>query len=152
MDRIPVGRRWVVKVGSALITNDGRGLDSGVIETWVAQMVALRSQGVDVVLVSSGSVAEGMSRLGLVQRPDALYELQSVAAIGQMGLVASLRIILPASCDPHRPGAAHPRGLLGPRAVPERAQHPSPTSALRCRSRDQRERRNRDAGDPARRQ
>ena len=80
-------RRWVVKLGSALITNDGRGLDPAVIEGWVAQMVELRSRGVDVVLVSSGSIAEGMSRLGLVRRPEALYELQSVAAIGQMGLV-----------------------------------------------------------------
>ena len=80
-------RRWVVKIGSALITNDGRGLEPGVIGQWVAQMVALRARGIDVVLVSSGSVAEGMSRLGLPQRPEALYELQAVAAIGQMGLV-----------------------------------------------------------------
>ena len=80
-------RRWVVKVGSALITNDGRGLDSKFIEEWVVQMVSLRARGVDVVVVSSGSVAEGMSRLGLPGRPEALYELQSVAAIGQMGLV-----------------------------------------------------------------
>ena len=80
-------RRWVVKVGSALITNDGRGLEPSVIGKWVAQMVALRSQGIDVVLVSSGSVAEGMSRLGLARRPEALYELQAVAAVGQMGLV-----------------------------------------------------------------
>ena len=80
-------RRWVVKIGSALITNDGRGLESDVIGQWVAQMVALRARGIDIVLVSSGSVAEGMSRLGLAQRPEALYELQAVAAIGQMGLV-----------------------------------------------------------------
>ncbi len=80
-------RRWVVKAGSALITNDGRGLESEVIGEWVAQMVALRARGIDVVLVSSGSVAEGMSRLGLARRPEALYELQAVAAVGQMGLV-----------------------------------------------------------------
>ena len=80
-------RRWVVKAGSALITNDGRGLESEVIGEWVAQMVALRTRGIDVVLVSSGSVAEGMSRLGLARRPEALYELQAVAAVGQMGLV-----------------------------------------------------------------
>ena len=80
-------RRWVVKVGSALITNDGRGLESDVIGEWVKQMVALRSRGIDVVLVSSGSVAEGMSRLRLPQRPEALYALQAVAAVGQMGLV-----------------------------------------------------------------
>ena len=87
MQRSGTVRHWVVKVGSALITNDGRGLDPAVIEEWVAQMVALRARGVDVVLVSSGSIAEGMSRLGLARRPEALYELQSVAAIGQMGLV-----------------------------------------------------------------
>ena len=80
-------RPWIVKIGSALITNDGRGLESAVIGEWVAQMVALRSQGVDVVLVSSGSVAEGMSRLGLARRPEALHALQAVAAVGQMGLV-----------------------------------------------------------------
>ena len=80
-------RRWVVKIGSALITNDGRGLEPDVIGRWVAQMVSLRARGIDVVLVSSGSVAEGMSRLGLPHRPEALYELQAVAAIGQMGLV-----------------------------------------------------------------
>ena len=80
-------RCWVVKVGSALITDDGRGLASAVIGEWVEQMVALRARGVDVVLVSSGSVAEGMRRLGLARRPEALYELQSVAAVGQMGLV-----------------------------------------------------------------
>ena len=80
-------RRWVVKIGSALITNDGRGLEAAVIGEWVTQMLALRSDGIDVVLVSSGSVAEGMRRLGLARRPDALYELQAVAAVGQMGLV-----------------------------------------------------------------
>ena len=80
-------RRWVVKIGSALVTGGGRGLASAVIAEWVDQMVALRTRGVDVVLVSSGSVAEGMSRLGLGRRPEALHELQSVAAIGQMGLV-----------------------------------------------------------------
>ena len=80
-------RRWVVKIGSALITNDGRGLEPGVIGEWVAQMVAPRTLGIDVVLVSSGSVAEGMSRLGLPRRPEALHELQAVAAVGQMGLV-----------------------------------------------------------------
>ena len=80
-------RRWVVKVGSALITNDGRGLAMDVIGAWVEQMVALRAHGVDAVLVSSGSIAEGMRRLGLARRPEAIYELQSVAAVGQTGLV-----------------------------------------------------------------
>ena len=80
-------RRWVVKIGSALVTGGGRGLAPAVIAEWVEQMVALRARGGAVVLVSSGSVAEGMGRLGLGGRPEALHELQAVAAIGQMGLV-----------------------------------------------------------------
>lgn len=80
-------RRWVVKIGSALLTNDGRGLDLSGISAWVEQMVALRQSGVELVLVSSGAVAEGMKRLGWAQRPTALHELQAAAAVGQMGLV-----------------------------------------------------------------
>lgn len=80
-------RRWVVKIGSALLTNDGRGLDVSGISAWVEQMVALRRAGVELVLVSSGAVAEGMKRLGWTRRPNALYELQAAAAVGQMGLV-----------------------------------------------------------------
>eukprot|EP00119_Amphimedon_queenslandica_P003508 XP_003389873.1 PREDICTED: uncharacterized protein LOC100641820 [Amphimedon queenslandica] len=78
--------RWVIKIGSALITDDGRGVDPSVINIWVEQMAELRRCGVEVVLVSSGSVAEGMRRLRLARRPEALYELQAVAAVGQMGL------------------------------------------------------------------
>ncbi|MGD8709379.1 MAG: glutamate 5-kinase, partial [Ectothiorhodospiraceae bacterium] len=80
-------RRWVVKVGSALVTNDGRGLDRERIRSWVEQIVALRGEGVQVVLVSSGAVAEGMQRLGWRKRPHGLYEMQAAAAVGQMGLV-----------------------------------------------------------------
>lgn len=80
-------RRCVVKIGSALLTNDGRGLHLDGIETWVAQMAALRKRGIEVVLVSSGAVAEGMSRLGWKKRPQALHEQQAAAAVGQMGLV-----------------------------------------------------------------
>lgn len=79
--------RWVVKIGSALITNDGRGLDARAIRGWVDQIAELRHRGKQVLLVSSGAVAEGMARLGLQQRPHALHELQAVAAIGQMGLI-----------------------------------------------------------------
>ncbi len=80
-------RRWVVKIGSALLTNDGRGLNLEGIGEWVEQMAALRREGVELVLVSSGAVAEGMSRLGWAERPSALHELQAAAAVGQMGLV-----------------------------------------------------------------
>lgn len=81
------GRRWVVKIGSALLTNDGQGLDEAAIAGWVDQMAVLRQQGVELILVSSGSVAAGMSRLGMTRRPHELNKLQAAAAVGQMGLV-----------------------------------------------------------------
>ncbi|NOX26794.1 MAG: glutamate 5-kinase [Gammaproteobacteria bacterium] len=80
------GKRWVVKVGSALVTNDGQGLDSTRIEDWINQLASLRQQGIDIVVVSSGAVAEGMQRLGWQQRPSALFELQAAAAVGQSGV------------------------------------------------------------------
>ena len=80
-------RRWVVKIGSALLTNDGKGLDHQAIARWVDQLVTLRKQGVEVLLVSSGAIAEGMTRLGWSKRPAQVYRLQAAAAIGQMGLV-----------------------------------------------------------------
>lgn len=79
--------RIVVKIGSALLTGGGRGLDTAAISSWVGQIAALRKQGVEVLLVSSGSVAEGMSRLGWKVRPKTLHELQAAAAVGQMGLI-----------------------------------------------------------------
>ena len=86
-DKVSGAQRWVVKIGSALLTADGKGLDRGAMAVWVEQMVALRAQGVELVLVSSGAVAAGMSRLGWTARPSAIHELQAAAAIGQMGLV-----------------------------------------------------------------
>ena len=80
-------RRLVVKIGSALLTNDGQGLDVEALGGWVDQVAALIASGVEVVVVSSGSVAEGMSRLGWASRPEQLHELQAAAAVGQMGLV-----------------------------------------------------------------
>lgn len=80
-------KRVVVKIGSSLLTDGGRGLNRQAIAAWVKQMAVLRQQGVDVVLVSSGSVAEGMSRLKLKSRPKTLHELQAAASVGQMGLV-----------------------------------------------------------------
>jgi glutamate 5-kinase len=79
--------RWVVKIGSALLTNDGKGLDIEALKPWVAQLAAIRREGVELVLVSSGAIAEGMSRLGWVHRPKEVHELQAAAALGQMGLV-----------------------------------------------------------------
>lgn len=80
-------RRWVIKIGSALLTQDGAGLDLPAIQSWVDQIAVLLDQGMEVVLVSSGAVAEGVSRLGWKQRPRALHDLQAAAAVGQMGLV-----------------------------------------------------------------
>lgn len=85
--RLAQGQRWVVKIGSALLTADGQGLDQVAMKAWVQQMVELQRAGVDLVLVSSGAVAEGMVRMGLKSRPDSVHELQACAAIGQMGLV-----------------------------------------------------------------
>lgn len=78
--------RWVVKIGSSLLTNDGEGLDVKLMQRWVDQMIALRQQGIEIVVVSSGAVAEGMGRLGWKQRPESLHALQAAAAVGQMGL------------------------------------------------------------------
>ncbi len=80
--------RWIIKVGSSLVTNQGQGLDAERIGSWVEQIAQLRRDGVnEVVLVSSGAVAEGMSRLGITKRPHALNRLQAAAAVGQMGLI-----------------------------------------------------------------
>jgi glutamate 5-kinase len=86
-DALSKARRWVVKVGSSLLTTNGRGLDHELIAAWAEQITALRARDADVVLVSSGAVAEGMQRLGWQRRPHALFELQAAAAVGQMGLI-----------------------------------------------------------------
>jgi len=77
----------VVKVGSSLVTNQGRGLDAAAIARWAAQIAQLRALGKRCVLVSSGAIAEGVQRLGWTRRPQAMHELQAAAAVGQMGLV-----------------------------------------------------------------
>lgn len=79
-------RRIVVKVGSSLVTDEGRGLDEVAIGEWCRQMAALIADGREVVMVSSGAIAEGMKRLGWRTRPHAINELQAAAAVGQMGL------------------------------------------------------------------
>lgn len=80
-------KRIVVKVGSSLVTNQGEGLDTAAIGKWAEQIATLRQLGYEVVLVSSGAIAEGMQRLGWKQRPSAVHELQAAAAVGQMGLI-----------------------------------------------------------------
>ena len=89
MDRqtISNAKRLVVKVGSALLTNDGAGIDRQAIDAWVEQIAKLLSAGKEVVLVSSGAVAEGLVRLGIDTRPESIHMLQSAAAVGQMGLI-----------------------------------------------------------------
>lgn len=79
-------RRLIVKVGSSLVTNDGKGLDHAAIAKWASQIAILRAGGKEVVLVSSGAIAEGMQRLGFERRPTGIHELQACAAVGQMGL------------------------------------------------------------------
>lgn len=79
--------RWVIKIGSALLTEDGCGLRRESIQNWVNQIMELRKNGCEVLIVSSGAIAEGINRLGWQQRPSAIHELQAAAAVGQMGLV-----------------------------------------------------------------
>ena len=91
-------RRIVVKVGSSLVTNEGRGLDAERHRQLVrASSPRWRAQGREVVLVSSGAIAEGMKRLGWSTRPQRLHELQAAAAVGQMGLVQMYEIAAVAS-------------------------------------------------------
>ena len=85
-DALKNARRIVVKVGSTLVTNEGRGVDAEAIGMWCRQMAALAAQGREVVMVSSGAIAEGMKRLGWRSRPKEIHELQAAAAVGQMGL------------------------------------------------------------------
>ena len=84
--RIASAHRLVIKVGSALVTNNGEGLDLAAIGEWARQIAVLREAGKEVVLVSSGAIACGMQRLGWSKRPHAVHELQAAAAVGQMGL------------------------------------------------------------------
>jgi len=86
-DLLKTARTWVIKIGSSLLTDNGRGLNLDSIARWGKQICQLQDQGLDVVLVSSGAVAEGVSRLGLPGRPTAIHEQQAAAAVGQMGLI-----------------------------------------------------------------
>ncbi|MFM1880443.1 MAG: hypothetical protein RLZZ344_677 [Pseudomonadota bacterium] len=83
---ISQARRWVVKLGSSLVTNQGKGINPAAIARFAAQIATLRRQGREVILVSSGAIAEGMKRLGWQERPSEVHSLQAAAAVGQMGL------------------------------------------------------------------
>lgn len=85
--QITTSRRWVVKVGSSLVTNNGLGLDREAIDQWAEQLAALQKRGIQLVMVSSGAVAEGVARLGLKTRPREVHLQQAAAAVGQMGLI-----------------------------------------------------------------
>lgn len=81
------GKRIVIKVGSSLVTNDGRGVSHEAVTSWALQIAAMRQRGCEVVLVSSGAIAEGLKRLNWKKRPTELHDLQAAAAVGQVGLV-----------------------------------------------------------------
>ncbi|MDR2837504.1 MAG: glutamate 5-kinase, partial [Azonexus sp.] len=85
--RLATAKRLVIKVGSALVTNNGAGLDLAAINDWARQIHAVREQGKEIVLVSSGAVACGVQRLGWQRRPRTVHEKQAAAAVGQAGLV-----------------------------------------------------------------
>jgi len=126
-DRIQLGNshRWVVKIGSALLTAEGRGLDREAIAAWVAQIAHLRQAGSEVVMVSSGSVAEGMRRLGWGKRPHAVHELQAAAAVGQMGLVQAYE------SEFQRHGLKTAQVLLTHEDLADRQRHLNARSTLR---------------------
>jgi glutamate 5-kinase len=86
-ERLRLAKRWVIKVGSSLVTADGRGLDKKIIGQWTGQIAKLLDDEREVVLVSSGSIAEGLARLKMAQRPTRVDQLQAAAAVGQMGLI-----------------------------------------------------------------
>jgi glutamate 5-kinase len=85
--KIKQSRRWVVKIGSALLTDNGCGLKHDLLDNWVNQIAELNKRGVEIVIVSSGAVAEGVNRLGWKSRPNVVHKLQAAAAVGQMGLI-----------------------------------------------------------------
>jgi glutamate 5-kinase len=86
-EKLAANRRWVIKIGSTLLTDNGRGVNRAAIQNWAGQIAELRNRGVEVLLVSSGAVAAGMDRLGWRRRPESIHQLQAAAAIGQSHLV-----------------------------------------------------------------
>jgi len=91
-EKVKAKRRWVIKIGSALITDNGCGLKHNVLDNWVNQISVLNERGIDIVIVSSGAVAEGLTRLGWKDRPNIVSKLQAAAAVGQMGLIQAYEV------------------------------------------------------------
>lgn len=92
LSAVAQAKRLVVKVGSSLVTNEGKGIDVAAVAQWAEQIASLHAQGKQMVLVSSGAIAEGMARLGWPRRPNAMHELQAAAAVGQMGLIQAYEV------------------------------------------------------------
>lgn len=92
LSAVAQAKRLVVKVGSSLVTNEGKGIDVTAVAQWAEQIASLHAQGKQMVLVSSGAIAEGMARLGWPRRPNAMHELQAAAAVGQMGLIQAYEV------------------------------------------------------------
>ena len=86
-DKLKHAKRWVIKLGSALLTDKGCGLKHDLLDNWISQIAELNKQGIETAIVSSGAVAEGVSRLQWKERPTAVHQLQAAAAVGQMGLI-----------------------------------------------------------------
>jgi glutamate 5-kinase len=107
-DTLRNARRIVVKVGSSLVTNEGRGIDEAAIGLWCSQLAALAADKREVIMVSSGAIAEGMKRLGWISRPKEIHELQAAAAVGQMGLAQMYENQTARAWPAQRASAAHP--------------------------------------------
>jgi len=117
-------KRWVIKIGSALLTRVGEGLDHDRIRWLTGEIAQLRAQGKEIVLVTSGSVAAGMQELGWTQRPHALHQLQAAASVGQMGLIQAYA----AECKQH--GIHTAQILLTHSDLSERGRHLNARSVL----------------------
>ncbi len=117
-------KRWVIKIGSALLTKPGEGLDVDRIRWLSGEIVELRNQGKEIVLVTSGSVAAGMQRLGWRKRPHALHQLQAAASVGQMGLIHAYAT----ACEQH--GIHTAQILLTHSDLADRGRHLNARSAL----------------------
>ncbi|AIA56392.1 glutamate 5-kinase [Acidithiobacillus caldus] len=120
-----VGHRWVVKIGSSLLTNNGLGLDSAAIAQWVQQLLVLHRAGLELILVSSGAVAAGMERLGWTQRPERLHELQAAASIGQAALIQTYQDFL------HKGSVVGAQVLLTHDDLRDRQRHLAARATLR---------------------